>query len=541
VRDALLIIKILAECIQSHWTYCKDNFPLVDVADPGLDPGVAFNTLRIGIFYAYSSIEDPVDSRRLVERPPLMVKPAKNIIRYISESNWNVCTGVWKQNLANCQNSSLDQREINSLRMIEDLNMNLKQLTSILKGSILEDPSLIGLEIEVFVFLQKRAQEVVAISLRKAVMKWIDESPGAFVNLYLKKEDSISYHTEKVFDIIVSSPDINNRKETLWPLAMSVALLCPETLGLAIHAILSDTRNRKEYNYARISKKVMFLDNVRQCMRIETLSEISSICMTDFAKAAYLLPRDQQPELTRYALANEREMNALILDPSSRLYKNNKDRARLSQLVLDKLVAIYRADPKEFSDIAANKAFQASSNTYITFNMARFCREYALRTQAKSKSDDFGEIYCVVAPRIRRQLQYLLKLFDSDTPASPDRLATTKGATPVDKVDLVVEILRNYTANIDSALIGTKLDNKSQSSDQKVYSETAVLDSIVEKSVVCEDPEISEAGADLVELIYAPENAWRWTEYAKANPDEGDFFWQYTYDSSKMILTTGIP
>ena len=74
-------------------------------------------------------------------------------------------------------------------------------------------------------------------------------------------------------------------------------------------------------------------------------------------------------------------------------------------------------------------------------------------------------------------------------------------------------------ANIEVALAGTKLDNKIENfNDNQVYAETEILDYIIE-----------EAGADFVELLYAPENAWRWSEYAKSNPDEGHLFWQYTY------------
>jgi hypothetical protein len=387
------------------------------------------------------------------------------------------------------------------------------------------------LDIGIFGFLPKRAQDVVAASLRKVIMAWIDECPDDFIKIH-SQSGTISFQAEKIFDVIINTPDINNRKETLWPLAMALVLLCPETLSLAIHAILTDSRNKKEYSLSRISKKVVFLDNVRQCSRIDALCEISAICMTDFAKAIYLIPRDQQVDTLRYAAGNEKEMNALILDSTSRLYKNNRDRTRLSQLVLDKLIALYRADRKEFNEVVTNKAYHASSNTYITFNMARFCREYARRTQVKSTSEDFRELCSVVAPRIRRQLQSLLQTYVPTSPTSPDRSPPSKGATPVDKSELIVEILRYYVENIDYALIGTKLDENSlPDDDEKVYTETAILDYIMEESVGSRHPDISEAGADLVELIYSPQNAWRWTEYSKSNPDEGHFFWQYTYET----------
>lgn len=375
-----------------------------------------------------------------------------------------------------------------------------------------------------------------AVSVRKAIMAWIDENPNDFVQLYAK-ENPISYHAEKIFDVVVSTPDINNRRETLWPLAMSLVLLCPETLNLAVHAILLDLRSRKENSYARISKKIVFLDSVRQCTRIEAFSETAAICMTDFAKSVFLFPRDTQSELLRYAAANEKELNNIVFETTSKIYKNNRDRSRLSQLVLDRLIAVYRADPKEFGDVIANKAYHSTANTYLTFNVARFCREYSRRTQTKLKPDDFSGLYRVVAPTIRRQLRHFLQTFVPASPASPDRSSTSKGATPVDKADLIIEMLRNYGTIIDSALVGTKLDEKLNSSDdQMVYDETAILDYIIEESVSSKHMEISDAGADLVELLYAPENAWRWTEYAKANPYEGQLFWQYTYYRQGMRL-----
>jgi len=359
-------------------------------------------------------------------------------------------------------------------------------------------------------------------------MAWIDENPTDFTKLY-SKDEPISYQSEKLFDIVMSIPDLNNRRDTLWPLAMSLVLLCPETLVLAVRAILSDVRNKKEYNYVRISKKVVFLDNVRQCTRIDALCEISAICMTDFAKAVYLFPKDNAFELIRYAQTNDKDMTSLILDYSSRLYKNNRDRNRLSQLVLDKLIAVYRADIKEFIDISLNKAYMSTSNTYITFNMARFCREFAKRTSIKLDQKDFVEVYPVIAPRIRRQLQLLLQSLVPNSPASPDR-TPAKGATPVDKADLINEILKNYMVNLDCALVGTRLDSKLKNRDDpKVHRETEILDYIIEEAVASKKDDIAETGADLVELLYSSDNAWRWTSYAKACPDDGQLFWQYTY------------
>src|SRR5271169_6062891 len=97
------------------------------------------------------------------------------------------------------------------------------------------------LDIGIFGFLPKRAQDVVALSLRKVIMSWIDEYPDDFIKIHSQSE-TITFQAEKMFEVIINTPDINNRKETLWPLAMSLALLCPESLSVAIHAILTDSR-----------------------------------------------------------------------------------------------------------------------------------------------------------------------------------------------------------------------------------------------------------------------------------------------------------
>ena len=139
VRDALLILKIIVGCMQAHWNFCKENLSLADIADPGLDPAVAQNTLRISIFYAYQSVEqnDPEDFGRLVEQVPPMVKPATDIIRYISASNWSICNGIWKQHLQSCS-SAEGRAETRPLRMIDNMNMDMECLTSIIKGSTLD-------------------------------------------------------------------------------------------------------------------------------------------------------------------------------------------------------------------------------------------------------------------------------------------------------------------------------------------------------------------------------------------------------------------
>ena len=122
--------------MQSHWNFCKENYPHADVADPGLDHSVAQNTLRISIFYAYQSVEhtDLVDDLgRLSEQLPPMVKPATEIIRYISASNWSVCNAVWRSHLQSCSNVE-GRMETRPLRMIDNLSLDLDCLTSIIKG-----------------------------------------------------------------------------------------------------------------------------------------------------------------------------------------------------------------------------------------------------------------------------------------------------------------------------------------------------------------------------------------------------------------------
>jgi hypothetical protein len=122
--------------MRSHRTYCKETFPETHIENPGLDPAVAQNTLRISIFYAYQSFEqnEPLeDFGRLTDQVPPMVKPATEIIRYISASNWSVCNGIWKQHIQSCSNTD-GRAETRPLRMIDSMTMDLECLTSVVKG-----------------------------------------------------------------------------------------------------------------------------------------------------------------------------------------------------------------------------------------------------------------------------------------------------------------------------------------------------------------------------------------------------------------------
>jgi hypothetical protein len=365
---------------------------------------------------------------------------------------------------------------------------------------------------------------VIAVSLRRVIVAWIDENPKDFIKLY-SKDGVSSYGPDQLFDIIMGLPESNSRRETLWPLAMTLLLLCPDIAVPAVHATLSDSRAKNDC-HARVRQKVTFLDNVRKCLKIDGLAEHSAVCMTDYAKAVYLLPRSEN-DLVRYVAGSEKELFALIFEPTSRIYKHNRDRSRLSQLVFDKLVAVYRSNRQEFADIAVNKAYNPASNTYITFNMSRFYREHLTRNNTHTHGDEIEALYPRVAPKMRRQLEYLLKSY---SPGSPTTDRPVRGAPPVDKADLIVQMLLNYMENIDAALIGTRLDHKlGMNADTKlVFDETQILESIVEASVASKHEDIAKAGSDFVDLIYSPKNAWRWAEYAKMNP-EGQLFWQYTY------------
>ena len=377
-----------------------------------------------------------------------------------------------------------------------------------------------------FAFLPKRAQDVVAMSLRKVIMSWIDESPEDFVRMY-SRENAISTYADKLFETIALIPDSQTRKEMLWPVSMTLLLLCPDVIVPAVHAFLNSS-GKTDSNIARISKKLIFLDNVRKCLKIDGLVETAVMCLTDYAKAVYLLPRHESTELFKYALGTEKMVHSLIFESNSLLYKNNRDRPRLSQLVLDRLTATYRADPRQFGEIVL-KAYDPNMNTYITYNISRFCRMYRNQTKRKLTLEEFGTIPQLAAPRMRRQLQYLLKTFSLGSATSGDRPGS-KGAPPVDKADLIVEILQTFQDHLEVTLSGTKLDDTISGGDNpQVDTETAILDFILEESVASRHPDIAEAGADLVELLFAPENAWRWAKYAEVKRDDGHLFWQYTY------------
>jgi hypothetical protein len=124
--------------MQSHWNYCKENYPEADVTDPGLDHQVAQSIFRISIFYAYQSVDhdSPDEIGRVAEQLSReMAKSATDIIRYISASNWSVCNAIWKSYLQNCSNAEA-RMEIRPLRMIDNMSMDLECLMSIIKGTL---------------------------------------------------------------------------------------------------------------------------------------------------------------------------------------------------------------------------------------------------------------------------------------------------------------------------------------------------------------------------------------------------------------------
>lgn len=76
---------------------------------------------------------DEFGGGRLAEQLPQIVRPAMDIIRYISASNWGICHTVWKSHLASCSNAE-GKGDVRPLRMIDNLSWNLESLTAIIKG-----------------------------------------------------------------------------------------------------------------------------------------------------------------------------------------------------------------------------------------------------------------------------------------------------------------------------------------------------------------------------------------------------------------------
>ncbi|CAG8526331.1 12565_t:CDS:2 [Rhizophagus irregularis] len=218
---------------------------------------------------------------------------AGRVIFYISASNWNVVFSRIRNRIGYLTSTNDEWPETSELKLLECSDLNSKRLSMVLQELCSS-----------FLHLKRSAQTMMANVLRKAIWNWIEVFPAEFVTL-CQEQKRLEGGAEILFDYCSSLAESNPKKKSVfWPLQTMLLILCPDIL---FNASMSDVSNS-------MSKKVAFLDSLKQSLRRSKLAEVAAVCYVDICKASTYVAKSDSSALLQIVPDIENDLKVRFLN-----------------------------------------------------------------------------------------------------------------------------------------------------------------------------------------------------------------------------------
>lgn len=144
-----------------------------------------------------------------------------------------------------------------------------------------------------FLPLRKAPQNTLAALLPETIHRWIDAHPKDFVDLHVENR-RLEGGAEILFDLATGLVDNTRRRAIIWPLQTALVLLLPDVFWVL--------EMRGEQRGGSFAKKVAFLNNLRQSLRLQRSSDMAASCLITICRAGSLFPAESESALLSFAL-----------------------------------------------------------------------------------------------------------------------------------------------------------------------------------------------------------------------------------------------
>lgn len=201
----------------------------------------------------------------------------RQIVGYITASNWAVVVGRIKNRISFLCTTIEDSPDVTDLRLIEwaDLDrLRLSQLIQELSTS--------------FLHVKRHAQVALASALRIAIWSWIDHHTDQFIHL-IESNRRLEGGPDVLFDHLHSASDISSsssarRTRVFYPLMAMLLVLCPD--------IFSRVAMGETGRSSSIGKKANFVESLRKGLTTSKGFEACASCYVDLISVASRLGPD---------------------------------------------------------------------------------------------------------------------------------------------------------------------------------------------------------------------------------------------------------
>lgn len=224
----------------------------------------------------------------------------RQIVEYVSSSNWSQVFEYFKSSLRTAHPTSGAAAQINSpadddnalvtLRLISSFWVDARKLSVVvheLCGS--------------FLHLRKAFQTTTAIVLPLLITRWLERNPEEFISLHAMHK-RLDGGADTLFDMANTMFEGARRKSLFFPFQTSLLFLLPDIFEVA--------SNMRDVKSSSISKKVSFLEMLRKSLR--SRNEASIFCLTSILRVARHFDHDSDAALLSFALDVQEEVREAV-------------------------------------------------------------------------------------------------------------------------------------------------------------------------------------------------------------------------------------
>lgn len=407
------LVELLADCTAAHWdavdaarmggTVADNGLPAVsafssrrsrrrDIDPPPLDEIQARYTMELLLKLTSTPNNDDQQLGRgasniqaeersldgLPRKPSDLDRATFKVIEFLSASNWPLVYQAVKSKLKILRTTT-DDLYASSLQFIAHLSLNQRKLTLILQeisGSFLP--------------LRKPSQNALAAILPEAIHRWIDSHPKDFIQLH-SSQQRLEGGADVLFDFAGSLTESTKRRAVIWPLQTALVLLLPEVF------VQADMNGSQRGN--SLAKKIVFLNNLRQALRLPKPADIAASCLITICRAGSLFPPDSDNALLSFALDIQNDMREEIFKKTPHIMAS-PDESMDRDVLIKAFVSLARLSVD--SVVAHLLPVCLDKTSPMSFKITVFAGAAVLASQANA--EQYSALFAAIAPDLDEYL-----------------------------------------------------------------------------------------------------------------------------------------
>lgn len=378
----------------------------------------------------------------------------------------------------------------NQYLMIENLNLNLKNLSDLLSKVCQAMPA----------YLKKpNRQLILAKVLRSAIWNWIDNYPSEFAEVVQK--DANIEGSDLLFDHINDWSEKGKQKPQLfWPIQTMLLILCP---GILKDLIKKDTAKNHP-------TKAKLLETLATSIKNHTknygVGDVAGTCYVDICKAATIAPKDDNIALRQMVSEIEASLDERLFDTKNPLRTPENDLDE--NLMIDILVYTFRLSTKKTMTSSFGKCFAEDAPSHLRIALVKSLLRIAEEGANLPWNPTLKDAYTYTFEYFRRLFQDYWRSANKYSILMKDEKSEKKIQKELEKLksdtDILLPMIKLFRTDPTLPLFATGVVERDIESIRNII--TGLCDCVGNFFL----PELSEEASQTLQVFHQTQNINKW-------------------------------